>query len=176
MDVKRFEQWVGAEVVDRDGVSLGKLDEVYFNGDSPTIALVRSGRVVRKRYVVPLKDAAVTRDSVLVAFSEDRLLKAADGSHGLAAQDVDALGAAYGVQLAVPIDQLEGSQARIERLEAQAAAEQRAQELEAHAAQQAQHADQAAADARAAGEAARAAEEQRVRAERDAEIARREAP
>jgi uncharacterized protein (DUF1697 family) len=149
MDVKRFEQWVGAEVVDRDGVSLGKLDEVYFNGDSPTIALVRSGRVV---------------------------LKAADGSHGLAAQDVDALGAAYGVQLAVPIDQLEGSQARIERLEAQAAAEQRAQELEAHAAQQAQHADQAAADARAAGEAARAAEEQRVRAERDAEIARREAP
>jgi hypothetical protein len=176
MDVKRFEQWVGTDVIDRDGVSVGKLDEVYFDGDRPLVALVRNGRVVKKRYVVPLKDAAVTRDSVLVAFREEQLLKASDGSHGLAPEDVDALGDAYGVRLAVPVDQLEGSQARADRLLAEAEAERRARELEADAARKAQDAEQAAADARAATAAARAAEEQRLAAEKEAERARREAP
>jgi sporulation protein YlmC with PRC-barrel domain len=176
MDVKRFEQWVGTQVIDRDGVSVGKLEEVYFNGDDPTIALVRNGRVVKHRYVVPLKDAAVTRDSVLVAFAEGQLLKAADGSHGLAAQDVDGLRAAYGVQLAVPVEQLEGSQARSERLLTEAEAERRARELEADAARKAQDAEQASADARAASAAARDAEEERIAAEREAELARRDAP
>jgi sporulation protein YlmC with PRC-barrel domain len=176
MDVKRFEQWVGTEVIDRDGATVGKLEEVYFNGDSPTIALVRNGRVLKHRYVVPLKDAAVTRDSVLVAFAEGQLLEAADGSHGLSAADVDGLRDAYGVQLAVPLEQLEGSQERSERLLAEAEAERRARELEADAARKAQDAEQAAADAHAATAAARTAEEQRIAAERDAEQARREAP
>jgi hypothetical protein len=176
MDVKRFEQWVGTEVFDRDGVAVGKLEEVYFGDDRPLLALVRNGRVLKRRYVVPLKDAAVTRDSVLIAFSEGQLLRAADGSHGLAPEDVGALGDAYGVKLAVPLDELEGSQARGERLLAEADAERRARELEADAARKAQDADQAAADAQAAGVAARDAQEQRIVAEREAEQARREAP
>lgn len=173
MEVERFEDWVGAEVVDSRGETIGKLEEVYFNDDRPVIAVVRGGHVLRKHYVVPLKDATVTRNRVIVAFAADDLLKADDASRGVTPDDVAGLDEAYGVHLAVPANRLEGSKDRAERLAAAAQAEDRAQVLEADATRKTWDAADAAASADVADAQADHAEAERRDATRAAEAARR---
>jgi PRC-barrel domain len=75
MDVERIEDWAGREVVDSDGEKIGKLEDVYYAGGSTdaVLACVKTGMLGRKLYVVPLADAAVTRDHVKVAYTKSQV-------------------------------------------------------------------------------------------------------
>lgn len=64
MDIEAIEEWIGREVCGPDGEKLGKLKEVYFEGDTATVGEVKPGVLSRKRLLVPLTDATVTRDTV----------------------------------------------------------------------------------------------------------------
>src|SRR5436190_13940084 len=71
MEIERIEDWIGREVDDADGNKLGKLDEVYFDGDTAVAGEVKPGILSRKRVVVPLQGASVTRDSLRVTGTYD---------------------------------------------------------------------------------------------------------
>ncbi len=132
MEIERIEDWIGREVDDADGNKLGKLDEVYFDGDRAVAGEVKPGVLSRKRIVVPLEGASVTRDAV-------RVTGTFEGS----------------------TDGLESSTARSQRMADVAAAEARAQEADAEAARLRVDADEAAVRAREAHDAADKAEEDR---------------
>lgn len=131
MEIERIEDWIGREVDDAEGNKLGKLDEVYFDGDRAVAAEVKPGMLSRKRIVVPLEGAVVTRDAV-------RVTGTYEGS----------------------TDGFETSKSRSQRLADIAEAESLAQEADAEAARRRVDADDAATAAREADEAAAAAEEQ----------------
>src|SRR4051812_23443710 len=67
--VENISDWRGQEVVDRTGEKLGKLEEVYFDGETDEAAFgaVKSGLVNKSITLVPLARASVGRDSVRVA-------------------------------------------------------------------------------------------------------------
>ncbi len=132
MEIERIEDWIGREVDDADGNKLGKLDEVYFDGERAVAGEVKPGLLSRKRIVVPLEGAAVTRDLV-------RVTGTFEGS----------------------TDGLETSKARSARLADVAEAEARARAADGEAARRAVDAEDAAKHAREAEEAAAAAEEDR---------------
>lgn len=132
MEIERIEDWIGREVDDADGNKLGKLDEVYFDGDRAVAGEVKPGLLSRKRVVVPLEGASVTRDAV-------RVNGTYDGS----------------------TDGLESATARSQRMADIAEAEARAQAADAEAARRRVDADDASARAREAEEAATKAEEDR---------------
>jgi sporulation protein YlmC with PRC-barrel domain len=138
MEIERIEDWIGREVVDAEGQKVGKLDEVYFRGDDAVIGEVKVGVLTRKRVLVPLEGAAVTRDSV-------RVTGTVEGE----------------------TDGLEPSGERSQRLADVAEAERRAQEADAEAARRQVDAEDAAQQAQAAAQAAAdAAEARRIAAAR----------
>src|SRR3954465_13013940 len=59
--VESIADWRGQEVVDRNGEKLGKLEEVYFDGetDEPAFAAVKSGLVNKSITLVPPARASV---------------------------------------------------------------------------------------------------------------------
>jgi hypothetical protein len=76
--VENIADWRGQDVVDTDGSKLGKLEEVYFDGetDEPAFAGVKSGLVSKSLTLVPLARASVGRDFVRVRHTKGEFKKA----------------------------------------------------------------------------------------------------
>jgi uncharacterized protein YrrD len=76
--VENIAEWRGQDVVDTDGSKLGKLAEIYFDGetDQPVFAGVKSGRLSRSLKLVPLAHASVGRDFVRVQRTKSEFKKA----------------------------------------------------------------------------------------------------
>jgi sporulation protein YlmC with PRC-barrel domain len=76
--VENIADWRGQEVVDRNGEKLGKLDQVYFDGetDEPTFIGVKSGTISKSLTLVPLARASVGRDYVRVDRAKGEFKKA----------------------------------------------------------------------------------------------------
>jgi sporulation protein YlmC with PRC-barrel domain len=76
--VENIADWRGQEVVDRQGEKLGKLEEVYFDGetDEPAFAAVKSGLVNKSLTLVPLAGASVGHDYVRVDQAKSDVKKA----------------------------------------------------------------------------------------------------
>jgi sporulation protein YlmC with PRC-barrel domain len=76
--VENITDWRGQEVVDHKGDKLGKLEEVYFDGetDEPAFIAVKSGLVNKSITLVPLGGASVGRDYVRVDQAKSDVKKA----------------------------------------------------------------------------------------------------
>jgi hypothetical protein len=76
--VENIHDWRGQEVVDPSGDKLGKLEEIYFDGetDEPTFAAVKSGTISKSLTLVPLARASVGRDYVRVNRAKSEFKKA----------------------------------------------------------------------------------------------------
>jgi uncharacterized protein YrrD len=70
--VENIADWRGQDVVDDAGAKLGKLAEVYFDGetDRPVFAGVKSGLLSKSLTLVPFANASVGRDFVRVSHSK----------------------------------------------------------------------------------------------------------
>src|SRR3954470_21677820 len=66
--VENLADWRGQEVVDAAGEKLGKLEDVYYDGetDEPVFVAVKTGLVSKSLTLVPLLRASVGRDYVRV--------------------------------------------------------------------------------------------------------------
>ncbi len=62
--VENITDWRGQDVLDAVGDKLGKLEEIYFDGetDEPVFAAVKSGTFSKSLTLVPLGKASVGRD------------------------------------------------------------------------------------------------------------------
>jgi hypothetical protein len=67
--VENIGDWRGQEVVDPNGEKLGRLEQIYYDGetDEPAFAAVKTGLVSKSLTLVPLARASVGRDYVRVA-------------------------------------------------------------------------------------------------------------
>ncbi len=76
--VENITDWRGQDVVDRTGDKLGKLDEVYFDGetDDPAFAAVKSGLVSKSITFIPLAGASAGREYVRVDQAKSDVKKA----------------------------------------------------------------------------------------------------
>lgn len=168
--IESIDQWVGQEVVDRDGEKLGKLGDVFFRTgtDEAVFGAVKHGLLGRKAALVPLAGASLSRDYIRIAHAQADVDAAPVPAEAgpLSAQEAEALASHYGI--AVPTgepDGFESASARDARMEAAAAERARAEKLRAE--EESRRADADAARRRAE-EAAREAE----RAEQDASDAK----
>jgi hypothetical protein len=61
--------WRGQDVIDGRSEKLGRLEDVYYDGESddPAFAAVRSGTLTKRLTLVPLAGASVGREYVRVA-------------------------------------------------------------------------------------------------------------
>ena len=66
--VENIGDWRGQEVVDATGEKLGKLEAIYYDGetDEPAFAAVKTGLVSKSVTLVPLARASVGRDYLRV--------------------------------------------------------------------------------------------------------------
>ena len=66
--VENLADWRGQDVVDPTGEKLGKLEDIYYDGetDEPAFAAVRAGRLSKSITLVPLARASVGRDFLRV--------------------------------------------------------------------------------------------------------------
>jgi hypothetical protein len=146
--VEHIEAWRGQPVIDREDEQLGKLEDVYFDRGSgaPLLLAVKSGLLGRKTKLIPVDGALVGPDYVRVVHDKAAVDGAPDASGGdlPGSEELDALGAAYGLRFAdkVELDSVSGAEAR--REEAKAARERAAQLT-----QEAEEARRAAAEAHA---------------------------
>ena len=76
--VENITDWRGQDVLDPVGEKLGKLEEVYFDGetDEPTFVSVKSGTFSKSLTLVPLTRASVGRDYVRVDRAKGEFKKA----------------------------------------------------------------------------------------------------
>jgi hypothetical protein len=76
--VENITDWRGQDVLDTVGDKLGKLEEIYFDGetDEPTFAAVKSGTISKSLTLVPLARASVGRDYVRVDRAKGEFKKA----------------------------------------------------------------------------------------------------
>jgi sporulation protein YlmC with PRC-barrel domain len=132
VQVERIDEWRGQEVVDSAGESLGKLEDVYFRGESDeaVIASVRSGRLLKRSHLVPLGGASFSRDYVRVTHGAGQVDDAPDPPDDgvVNAELAGRVAGHYGVE--IPAEVYEGSQARSDRLARATEARERAQEHE----------------------------------------------
>src|SRR3954454_16264964 len=66
--VENLGDWRGQEVLDPNGEKLGKLEEIYYDGetDAPAFAAVKTGLVSKSITLVPLDRASVGREYLRV--------------------------------------------------------------------------------------------------------------
>jgi len=149
--IERLEDWRGQEVVDSDGVKLGKLEEVFYVQDTvaPALATVKSGLLGRGSRTVPLAGASVGRDYLRIAATQAQV------ESGPKTPSHDAIDG-------VRERRAEEARARAETLDAQASTS-------------AAEAEQARRDAEAARQRAESAAQDESSAREQAERARREA-
>src|SRR5215203_1819753 len=76
--VENITDWRGQDVLDAVGEKLGKLEQVYFDGetDTPSFVAVKTGLVSKSLTLVPLARASVGRDYVRVDRSKHDFKKA----------------------------------------------------------------------------------------------------
>ena len=76
--VENITDWRGQDVVDPAGEKLGKLEQVYFDGetDDATFIAVKSGTFSKNLTLVPLAKASVGRDYVRVDHAKSAFKKA----------------------------------------------------------------------------------------------------
>ena len=178
--IQHIEDWRGQAVVDRDGETLGKLDEIYYapGTDRAVLISVKSGLLGRKASLVPLHGATAGRDHLQVAHDKATIEGTSEIHRGdtPSLDELAALGDAYGIRLASDEPLQSASDLEARRAEAEAArqrADEAAREEQARRAESedaAERARQAAAEAAAADRSAReahdAAAEARLEAER----------
>jgi hypothetical protein len=75
LPVERLADWRGADVLDPDGDKLGKVDAVWYDGetDDPAFVSVKAGLVGKHFTLVPLRGASVGRAFVRVAYGKNEL-------------------------------------------------------------------------------------------------------
>ena len=76
--VESLAEWRGADVLDKDGDKLGKLDDVYYDAetDLPAFVTVKAGRIGKHLKLVALLGATAGREHLRVIFSKDDLKSA----------------------------------------------------------------------------------------------------
>jgi hypothetical protein len=76
--VENIAEWRGQDVIDAAGEKLGKLEEVYFDGetDEPAFAGAKSGRLSKRLTLIPLAKASVGREYLRVAHPKGEVKKA----------------------------------------------------------------------------------------------------
>jgi hypothetical protein len=76
--IENLGDWRGQDVVDSTGEKLGKLEQVYYDGetDQPAFVAVKTGLVSKSLTLVPLDRASVGRDYVRVDRSKGIFKKA----------------------------------------------------------------------------------------------------
>jgi hypothetical protein len=157
IEAHHLQTWIGAEVLDRAGEKLGKLEDVYFRGDTPLAVTIRSGLTGRKHHAAVLRNATVSRDHLHVDATAEELVGTTN--YGLDANGFSELAAHDDRLLNVPPAEIESWQARAARLEESAKADAAAAKLADEARQRAVEEDAAALRA---GEAERQAETTRL--------------
>lgn len=173
IEVRRLQDWIGAEVLDSAGEKLGKLEDVFFRGEDARVVSIRSGLAGRKHHAASLRDAAVDRGSLHLGATGDTIV--ALGSTGIGAEVLHTLAALDDELLDVRPGELESWTARSDRLSARAQAEADADKLEAQAQHHAQAEDAAIARAHEAEQEAEAARLARHDADAQAQRARQDA-
>src|SRR3954447_8717658 len=100
--VENIADWRGQEVVDRTGDQLGKLGEVYFDGenDEPAFAAVKSGLVNKSITLVPLARSSVGREYVRVDQAKSDVKKAPSFDTELSMDDEASAYRHYGLDYA----------------------------------------------------------------------------
>jgi hypothetical protein len=178
INAEHIEDWRGKDVVDPDGVSLGKLQEVFYDKDTqtPILLATKSGMLSRKVKLIPIDGSRVGPDYVRVAHDKASVDASPDGTPDLTpdAQALDTIGEAYGLRFSERVTLETATVIEERRAEARAARE-RAAELDAQARELAAERDAAAAEAEGAHENASQAERDAERARQAAEEARLEA-
>ena len=178
INVEHIEDWRGKDVVDPDGVSLGKLQEVFYDKETqtPILLATKQGMLSRKVKLIPIDGSKVGPDYLRVAHDKQSVDASPDGAADQApdSQELDTIGEAYGLRFSERVT-LEGA-TMIEQRRAEArAARERAAELDAQARELAAERDAAHAQAEGAHESASQADRDADRARKAAEEARAEA-
>ncbi|MGH3841757.1 MAG: AzlC family ABC transporter permease [Pseudonocardiaceae bacterium] len=119
IEAERLESWIGAAVCDAAGDRLGKLSEVFYRGDEPVAVQIRSGLAGRHQSLAVLREARVTRDSLRLGVASGAVL---DGSGPLDGGQLAALAEHDDRLRGVAPADIEGYQAREERMKAAAKA------------------------------------------------------
>jgi hypothetical protein len=178
INVEHIEDWRSKDVVDRDGVSLGKLHEVYYDQgtQTPILLSIKHGLLSRKVTMIPVDGATVGPDYVRVAHERATVdaAPAAGPDQVPDAQQLDTIGEAYGLRFSERISLEAATVVEQRRAEARAARE-RAAELEAQARELAADRDAAQAQAQGATQSASQAHRDAERARQAADEARQEA-
>lgn len=176
--VERIEDWRGADLIDKDGARIGKLEEVFASGADaePGVGTVKVGTFRSKHLAFPLEGATVGRDHVRIKWSKEQVEAApaldddgqiSDPEAASSFQHFGATASGGGSYVAASVlDQ--------RRAEAEAAAA-RADELEAEAEREAQRARSEHAEADSRNESAQGSEERRKEALAEAKRLRAEA-
>ena len=184
VSIERLEDWRGQQVFDRDGESLGKLDEIYYDAASgrPVLIAVKSGLLGRKSSLIPLEGTTAGRDYLHVAHNKATVEAAGDLASGgnPTREELASLGDAYGARFAADSQLESASEIETRRAEADAARQrsrEAAEEEQARLADRdlaAERAKQASAEAAAADQAANQAHQAADDARREAERHHRE--
>ncbi len=170
VEAEQLQEWIGAEVLDPAGEKLGKVAEVFFRGREPMVVEIRSGLAGRKHHLAALSGAVVSKSHLRLSSSE---VVATDG--GLGDGDLEQLAGQDERLRNLRVEDLEGGQAREQRLQAAEQAAANADALDRDAAARAEDAKRATGAADDAAAKAREADQARADAEADAKAARREA-
>ncbi len=82
INVEHIEDWRGKDVVDPDGVSLGKLQEVFYDKgtQTPILLATKSGLLSRKVKLIPIDGSRVGPDYVRVAHDKASVDASPDGA------------------------------------------------------------------------------------------------
>jgi PRC-barrel domain len=178
INVEHIEDWRGKDVVDPDGASLGKLQEVFYDKETqtPILLATKQGLLSRKVKLIPVDGSKVGPDYVRVAHDKQSVDAAPDGGPDQPpdAQELDTIGEAYGLRFSERVTLESATVIEERRVEARAARE-RAAELDAQARELAAERDAAHAQAEGAHENASQADRDAERARQAAETARAEA-
>jgi uncharacterized protein YrrD len=75
MDHQKIAEWHGKDLVDRDGDTIGKLEDVYVDveTDEPMFGTVKEGRIGRHLTFVPLAGLTIGPDNLQVTVSKDQV-------------------------------------------------------------------------------------------------------
>jgi sporulation protein YlmC with PRC-barrel domain len=175
--VERIEDWRGQNVLDADGESLGKLDDVYFDvaRGEPLLVAVRSGLLVRTTRLAPLEGAIAGRDYLRLPYPKKTFEGAPEIAGPLDAEALDAIQSVYGIILPEQIElwtvgEMEAHRAAAD--EARRVADELERQAQAKIAQQdaaRQQAKGAVTDADAAERAAEQAREAAMRARKESD-------
>lgn len=171
--VDQIEQWLGQEVVDRDGERVGKLDELFYSSMSgeAVFGSVKSGLLGRHASLVPLAGASVGREYLRLAYPAEQIERVGsevDVKGALDRESAARAASVYGVDIGD--EDYESATVINERLRASQEAHENATALDEQAQQRTAEASEAQATAHDAGheaaEKSQAAEQARIEAER----------